>query len=117
MSGMRGVRREVLNGTNTSLLVSRPMNIDASVRDSSSPTTTNRRPLIRIESPMGSRPSRSFACALIFLEVRTIMVLFQLPEQFVETVVWGCVAGAYPIADLILQIDQSMQARARPARA
>ena len=60
---------------------------------------------------------RSFACALIFLEVRTIMVLFQLPEQFVETVVWGCVAGAYPIADLILQIDQSMQARARPARA
>ena len=60
---------------------------------------------------------RSFACALIFLEVRAIMVLFQLPEQFVETVVWGCVAGAYPIADLILQIDQSMQARARPARA
>jgi uncharacterized membrane protein len=59
---------------------------------------------------------RSFACALIFLEVRTIMAFFQLPEPAVETVVWACVAAAFPIADLVLQIEQQMQTRARPAR-
>jgi hypothetical protein len=58
---------------------------------------------------------RSFACALIFLEVRAIMVFFQLPETAVEAVVWGCVAAAFPIADLVLQIDELR--RPRTARA
>jgi hypothetical protein len=56
---------------------------------------------------------RSFACALIFLEVRVIMVFFQLPEPAVEAVVWACVAAAFPIADLILQADEVLRQRAR----
>ncbi len=60
---------------------------------------------------------RSFACALIFLEVRTIMAVFQLPESAVEAVVWACVAAAFPLADLVLQVEQLMQTRARTARA
>jgi len=32
-------------------------------------------------------------------------------------VVWGCVAAAFPLADLVLQIEQSLQMRARTARA
>jgi uncharacterized membrane protein len=61
--------------------------------------------------------TRSFACALIFLEVRAISVLFHVPEQFDETVVWCCVAAAFPIADMVLQIEQLMQNRPRTARA
>jgi predicted membrane protein DUF2306 len=56
---------------------------------------------------------RSFACALIFLEVRAIMVLFQLPEPAVEAVVWACVAAAFPIADLVLQTEELLRQRAR----
>jgi hypothetical protein len=60
---------------------------------------------------------RSFACALIFLEVRVILVLFQLPETAAEMVVWACVAAAFPIADLVLQIDELLRQKARTARA
>jgi Predicted membrane protein (DUF2306) len=60
---------------------------------------------------------RSFACALIFLEVRTILVFFRLPEPAAEMVVWGCVAAAYPIADLVLQIDELRRQKSRTARA
>jgi hypothetical protein len=56
---------------------------------------------------------RSFACALIFLEVRAISAFFRVPEQFDETVVWCCVVAAYPIADLVLQIDELLRTRAR----
>src|SRR3954468_1683088 len=49
---------------------------------------------------------RSFACALIFLEGGTILVAFSVPETAVEMVVWGCVAAAFPLADLVLQIDE-----------
>lgn len=51
---------------------------------------------------------RSFACALIFLEVRVILVFFQLSETAAETVVWACVAAAFPLADLVLQIEEFM---------
>jgi uncharacterized membrane protein len=61
--------------------------------------------------------TRSFACALIFMEVRAIMALFQLPEEMAETVVWCCVVAAYPIADLILQLQDSYRFRAAPAKA
>jgi uncharacterized membrane protein len=61
--------------------------------------------------------TRSFACALIFLEVRAIFALFHIPEQFDETVVWCCVAAAFPIADLTLQIEEQLRSRARTARA
>jgi uncharacterized membrane protein YozB (DUF420 family) len=60
---------------------------------------------------------RSFACALIFLEVRAIGVFFQLPEAAAETLVWAFVAAAYPIADLVLQIDELRRSKARTARA
>jgi uncharacterized membrane protein len=60
--------------------------------------------------------TRSFACALIFLEVRAIAVLFQIPPQLSETVVWCCVAAAFPLADLVLQIEEQLRLRARPAR-
>ena len=59
---------------------------------------------------------RSFSCALIFLEVRAISVFFRIPETLSETVVWACVAAAYPIADLVLQIDELRRQRARPVR-
>ena len=60
---------------------------------------------------------RSFACALIFLEVRAIMVFFQLPEPAVEAVVWACVAAALPLADLVLQVDELRRQKSRTARA
>lgn len=59
---------------------------------------------------------RSFACALIFLEVRAILVFFRLESPAAsEAVVWACVAAAFPLADLVLQIDELR--RRRPARA
>lgn len=61
---------------------------------------------------------RSFACALIFLEVRTILVFFRLPEAAAEIVLWACVAAAFPLADLVLQIEETLRTRARrPVRA
>ncbi len=50
--------------------------------------------------------TRSFACALIFLEVRVIIGLTGW-EQFTEPIVWGCVAAAVPLADLVLQWQES----------
>lgn len=46
--------------------------------------------------------TRSFACALIFLEVRLILGLTGW-EKNAETVVWCCVVAAFPLADLALQ--------------
>jgi hypothetical protein len=59
---------------------------------------------------------RSFACALIFLEVRAIMTFFQLPEPAAEAVVWACVAAAFPLADLVLQVDERLRQKPRTAR-
>jgi uncharacterized membrane protein len=61
--------------------------------------------------------TRSFACALIFLEVRLILTAFSIPTAAAETVVWCCVVAAYPIADLVLQLEELLRQRARPARA
>ncbi len=60
---------------------------------------------------------RSFACALIFLEARVILVFFQLPESAAEYVVWGGVAAAFPLADLVLQVDELLRQKSRPSRA
>jgi hypothetical protein len=40
-----------------------------------------------------------------------------LPETADEAVVWACVAAAFPLADLVLQIDESLRQKARTARA
>jgi len=49
--------------------------------------------------------------------VLAIMVLFRIPEQYAEIVVWCCVVAAFPIADLVLQIEEMLRSRARTARA
>lgn len=61
--------------------------------------------------------TRSFACALIFLEARLILTAFHLPFATAEIVVWGCVAAAFPLADLVLQIEETLKQRARPRAA
>lgn len=54
--------------------------------------------------------TRSFACAIIFLEVRVIQGVFNLYE-FTEILVWGCVVAAVPLADLVLQIEEIYRTR------
>jgi uncharacterized membrane protein len=60
--------------------------------------------------------TRSFACSLIFLEARAILTLFNLPAAQAETVLWCCIAAAYPLADLVLQVEELRRQRPRPAR-
>lgn len=60
--------------------------------------------------------TRSFACALIFLEVRAIMGVFPVTLHFPEVVVWCCVAAAYPIADFALQMQELYRTRSAPAK-
>jgi hypothetical protein len=55
--------------------------------------------------------TRSFACAIVFLEVRVIIGLFHW-EQYAEAIVWFCVAAAFPLADVVLQIQESLRTRA-----
>ena len=59
---------------------------------------------------------RSFACALIFLEARVVLGLTGL-EQFAETVVWSCVAMAIPLADMVMQWEESHRMKSALARA
>ena len=59
--------------------------------------------------------TRSFACAIIFLEVRTVAGLAHW-DKYIEAIVWFCVAAAFPLADLVLQIQDSPRRRATPAR-
>jgi uncharacterized membrane protein len=59
--------------------------------------------------------TRSFACALIFIEVRTIDGLTGWGPEHAETTVWVCVAAAIPIADLILHLQEHAP-RLRPVR-
>ena len=59
--------------------------------------------------------TRSFACAIIFLEVRAISGVFNLGTQFDEVIVWCCVAAAYPLADLALYGSELFRRRAARA--
>lgn len=62
--------------------------------------------------------TRSFSCALIFLEVRLVFTAFGMdPQKSAEVLVWTFVALGYPIADVILQIEESLKQKARTARA
>ncbi len=64
--------------------------------------------------------TRSFAVALIFLEVRVIVGVTgweRLGIPAVETVVWFCVALSIPLADLVLQWQELHHARPNPAKA
>lgn len=58
--------------------------------------------------------TRSFAMAIVFLEVRVILGLTgweTLGVAVVETAVWTCVAFAYPLADVVLLIEDRLRAR------
>lgn len=59
--------------------------------------------------------TRSFSCALIFVEVRVIAGLFHW-EQYIPLIVWGCVAMGVPLADFVLQIEEVARGRAGAAR-
>ena len=64
--------------------------------------------------------TRSYAVALVFLQVRIILGLTGLDEPFnwaiTETVVWSCVAVAILIGDLANQWYELASARPRPVR-
>jgi uncharacterized membrane protein len=60
--------------------------------------------------------TRSFACAIIFLEVRAIGGIFNVPLKFTEVIVWCCVAAAYPLADFVLQWPDLFRPHAKTAR-
>lgn len=59
--------------------------------------------------------TRSFSCALIFLEVRAVAGVFHW-QQYIPLIVWGCVAMAVPLADFVLQIEELARGRAGSAR-
>ena len=62
--------------------------------------------------------TRSFAVALVFLEVRFILGVFGLDQPFdwaiTETVVWSCTASAILLADLANQWHELATTRLRP---
>ena len=61
--------------------------------------------------------TRSFACAIIFLEVRAITGVFNLDQaKFIDIVVWGCVAAAVPLADFVLYAQELFRKRATHAK-
>jgi uncharacterized membrane protein len=59
--------------------------------------------------------TRSYAVALVFFEVRAISGIFGLDATAgaAETIVWCCVAAAIPLADLVLQLQESWRTRAQ----
>jgi len=59
--------------------------------------------------------TRSYAVALVFIEVRVISGIFGLDDTpgASETIVWCCVAAAIPLADLVLQLQESWRTRAQ----
>jgi uncharacterized membrane protein len=61
--------------------------------------------------------TRSFACAIIFLEVRVVAGVFNIDDKFTEIIVWSCVAAAVPLADLVLYVEEVLRARGAASQA
>ena len=65
--------------------------------------------------------TRSFAVAIVFLEVRVVLGVTGLEKvnggAFDETVVWACVAFSLLFADVVLQWQELRSKRPAPARA
>jgi uncharacterized membrane protein len=61
--------------------------------------------------------TRSFACAIIFLEVRFIAGVFNIDVKFIEIIVWSCVASAVPLADLMLYVEEVLRTRTVASKA
>ena len=63
--------------------------------------------------------TRSYAMALVFLEVRVVAGVTgweNLVPDVSETIVWVCVALAYPLADCVLLIEDNLRSRNKPGR-
>jgi uncharacterized membrane protein len=63
--------------------------------------------------------TRSFAVALVFLEVRVVAGVTgweTFGEAVVETIVWSCLAFSLLFADVVLQWQELVRSRAVPAR-
>jgi len=56
--------------------------------------------------------------ALVFFEVRLISGLFGLDDSNTagEIIVWTCVALAMPLADVVLQFQESLRTRTQAQR-
>ena len=55
--------------------------------------------------------TRSYSVALVFLEVRVISGVFGLDDKGIavaELIVWICLAFSIPLADIVLQIQESL---------
>jgi uncharacterized membrane protein len=61
--------------------------------------------------------TRSYAVALVFFEVRAISGILGLDDSVSggETILWICIALAIPLADVVLQLQDSWRARAPAA--
>jgi len=57
--------------------------------------------------------TRSYAVALVFFEVRVIDGIFRLDDNAAasDTAFWICLVLAIPLADLILQLQESRRTR------
>lgn len=57
--------------------------------------------------------TRSYAAALVFFEVRLISGVLGLDsdQNAGDIIVWICIAAAIPLADLVLQLQDSWRAR------
>jgi hypothetical protein len=62
--------------------------------------------------------TRSYAVALVFFEVRLISGVFGLDDSntATEIIVWTCVALAIPLADVVLQLQESLRTRSQAQR-
>jgi uncharacterized membrane protein len=63
--------------------------------------------------------TRSFAVALVFLEVRVVQGVTgweKLGTAATETIVWACLAFAIPLADMVLQWQDLHRPRPLPAK-
>ena len=58
--------------------------------------------------------TRSYAVALVFFEVRFISGVLGLDDSVgaSETIVWICLAFSIPLADLVLQLQESRRSSA-----
>jgi uncharacterized membrane protein len=64
--------------------------------------------------------TRSYAVALVFFEVRLISGVFNLDDKGLavsELIVWICLAFSIPLADLVLQLQESWGSRGASAKA
>jgi uncharacterized membrane protein len=62
--------------------------------------------------------TRSYAVALVFFEVRLISGVLGLDDNDAagETIIWICLAFCIPLADLILQMQESLRTRTPAVR-